>query len=94
MKRADSDQKQRLETVEEKAISENALAAASVDTGELDSLPEKYKAIFGSLPDGRPVSFDEVLALCKTPGEAMSALTFLEVKGVISSLPGGYYLKN
>ncbi len=94
VKRTDADQKQRLENVEEKAISENASATISVDRKVMDSLPEKYKDIFGSIPDGRPVSFDEVLAVCKTPGEAMSALTFLEIKGVISSLPGGYYLKN
>lgn len=94
VKRAETDQKQRLQTVEEKAISENAPAAASVDAKILDTLPEKYRDIFGSIPDGRPVSFDEVLAVCKTPGEAMSALTFLEIKGVISSLPGGYYIKN
>ena len=67
---------------------------AVTDTKVLDQLPEKYRDIFGAIPDGRPVSFDEVLAVCKTPGEAMSALTFLEIKGAVSSLPGGYYLKN
>lgn len=63
------------------------------DESVLESLPEKYRGIFKALPDGRQVSFDEVCAVCKTPGEAMSALTFFEVKGIVDSLPGGYYLK-
>ena len=76
------------------AAPKNEPAVTANDTKALDQLPEKYREIFGAIPDGRPVSFDEVLAVCKTPGEAMSALTFLEIKGAVSSLPGGYYLKN
>lgn len=59
----------------------------------LESLPEKYREIFKALPDGRQISFDEVCAVCRSPGEAMSALTFFEVKGIVDSLPGGYYVK-
>ncbi len=87
-------QTQKLETLAAVASSATKPLEAVTDTKMLDSLPEKYRDIFGAIPDGRPVSFDEVLAVCKTPAEAMSALTFLEIKGAVSSLPGGYYLKN
>lgn len=85
-------QSEKLENIAESSA--HIKEPAVTDTKVLDQLPEKYRDIFGAIPDGRPVSFDEVLAVCKTPGEAMSALTFLEIKGAVSSLPGGYYLKN
>ena len=85
-------QSEKLENIAESSA--HVKEPAVTDTKVLDQLPEKYRDIFGAIPDGRPVSFDEVLAVCKTPGEAMSALTFLEIKGAVSSLPGGYYLKN
>ncbi len=70
------------------------LPAPKSDGATLEALPEKYRRIWGELPDGRPVSFDEVFKVCQSSGEAMSALTFFEIKGLISSLPGGYYIKN
>lgn len=82
-----------LETVAETSA-KNHTASVTVDTKILDALPEKYRDILGAIPGGRPVSFDEVLSVCKTPAEAMSAITFLEIKGAVSPLPGGYYLKN
>lgn len=69
--------------------------AARVNTeSELASLNEKQREIFAALPDDRAISLDKVMRMGYTCSEAMGALAVLEVRGFISSLPGGLYIKN
>ena len=57
------------------------------------TLGEVEKVIFTEMPIDRAASIDSLCALGYTVGEVMSALTLLEIKGLVSPLPGGIYIK-
>ncbi len=59
----------------------------------LASLDSATRAIFESLPDGRAVSLDELAGGGQSVTELLTALTLLEVGGLVSSLPGGLYIR-
>ena len=59
----------------------------------LRSLDEKQRRIFDEMPLDRAISLDYLLKTGFKLGEIMSALTKLEIKGLISSLPGGLYTR-
>ena len=59
----------------------------------LQSLDEKQRRIFDEMPLDRAISLDYLLKTGFKLGEIMSALTKLEIKGLISSLPGGLYTR-
>ena len=59
----------------------------------LNSLNDKQKRIFEEIPMDRPVTVDVLTRLGFSMGEVMSALTVLEIKGLISSLPGALYIR-
>lgn len=59
----------------------------------LQSLDEKQRRIFDEMPLDRAISLDHLLKTGFKLGEIMSALTKLEIKGLISSLPGGLYTR-
>ncbi len=59
----------------------------------LDSLSDKHRRIFDELPLDRAVSVDYLAKLGFKLGEIISALTVLEIKGLIASLPGGLYTR-
>ncbi|MBQ9080007.1 MAG: DNA-processing protein DprA [Clostridia bacterium] len=59
----------------------------------LASLDEKYRALFAEIPDDRAVTADALAKLGYSIGEVMTAMTMLELKGLVSSLPGGLYIK-
>ena len=61
---------------------------------ELESLSEEERKIFGAMPDDRAAGVDELMRLVYTCSEVMGTLAMLEIRGLISSLPGGLYIKN
>ena len=59
----------------------------------LDSLSQRQREIFSEMPMDRPVTVDYFTKTGYAMGEVMSALTVLEIKGLISSLPGALYIR-
>ena len=59
----------------------------------LKSLSERQAAIFAEMPLDTPVTMDHFTRLGFGMGEVLSTLTVLEIKGLISSLPGALYIR-
>ncbi len=57
------------------------------------ALDDVTRAIFEGLPHDRAVSLDELMGTGQSVTELLTALTLLEVGGVVSSLPGGLYIR-
>lgn len=75
--------------------SKNDIAKESktVDTSVIDALSETERKIFNELPCDKPISVDDLVKLGYPIGVLMATLTVLEIKGLISSLPGGMYIR-
>jgi predicted Rossmann fold nucleotide-binding protein DprA/Smf involved in DNA uptake len=59
----------------------------------LEKLSEKQRRVFDEMPLDRAVTVD-YLAKSGIPfGEVISALTVLEIKGLVTSLPGALYIR-
>lgn len=56
-------------------------------------LSERQRKIFDGIPLDKPISVDSLTELGFSMGEIMSSLTVLEIKGLISSLPGALYIR-
>jgi DNA processing protein len=65
----------------------------AVDSAALESLSEKQRRIFDEMPLDRAVTVDYLTKSGFKLGEVISALTVLEIKGFISSLPGALYVR-
>ena len=61
---------------------------------ELAALDEHEREMFLAMPDDRAVSIDAMMRLGYSCSDVMGTLAMLEIKGLISSLPGGLYIKN
>lgn len=61
---------------------------------ELASLSAEERAILAAMPDDRAVSVDELSSTGLECQNIMSSLAMLEIEGIVSSLPGGLYIKN
>lgn len=59
----------------------------------LSSLSERERKIFTEMPIDRAISIDRLGALGFSVGDIMTAMTILEIRGLVTSLPGGLYLK-
>ena len=59
----------------------------------IEALNEKQRAVFDEIPLDKPITVDGLMKLGFTMGEIMSSLTILEIKGLISSLPGALYIR-
>jgi predicted Rossmann fold nucleotide-binding protein DprA/Smf involved in DNA uptake len=59
----------------------------------LATLDENQRKIFDELPCDKPTSPDMLARSGYSIGTIMAALTVLEIKGLISSLPGGLYIR-
>ncbi len=79
-------EKAKAEKQESKGMSDESAAF-------LASLDSATRSVFESLPDGRAVSLDELVLGGQSVTELLTALTLLEVGGLISSLPGGLYIR-
>ena len=56
-------------------------------------LDEGFVAVYRAMPAGRAVSIDEICATGIPAGQVMTALTMLELNKLVSSLPGGRYIR-
>jgi DNA processing protein len=74
-------------------VSQKQEPSKTVDTAALDSLSEKQRKIFDEMPLDRAVTVDYLTKSGFKLGEVISALTVLEIKGFISSLPGALYVR-
>ena len=59
----------------------------------LEKLSEKQRKIFEEMPLDRAVTVDYLTKTGFALGEVISALTVLEIKGLVSSLPGALYVR-
>lgn len=59
----------------------------------LETLDDLTRKVFESLPIDKPVSPDSLAALGINIGDAITSLTMLELCGLVSSLPGGLYVR-
>lgn len=59
----------------------------------VESLSEKQRKIFEEIPIDKAITVDYLTAAGFSMGEVMSTLTVLEIKGLISSLPGALYVR-
>ena len=59
----------------------------------LDGLDELSRKVFELMPIDKAVSPDLICASGIDIGAAITALTMLEISGLISSLPGGLYIR-
>jgi hypothetical protein len=56
----------------------------------LDEIPRR---VFEAIPTDRAISMDKLMALGYKVNELIAATTVLEIKGLISSLPGNLYVR-
>lgn len=59
----------------------------------LEKLSEKQRRVFDEMPLDRAVTVDYLTKTGFALGEVISALTVLEIKGLVSSLPGALYIR-
>ena len=59
----------------------------------LEQLSEKQRKIFDEMPLDKAITVDYLTKTGFTMGEVISTLTVLEIKGLISSLPGALYVR-
>ena len=59
----------------------------------LEKLTEKQRRVFDELPLDRAVTVDYLSKAGIPFGDVISALTVLEIKGLITSLPGALYIR-
>ncbi len=59
----------------------------------LEKLSEKQRKIFDEMPLDRAVTVDYLTKTGFALGEVISALTVLEIKGLVASLPGALYIR-
>ena len=60
---------------------------------DVSVLSEEEKAVYDSMEFGKPISVDFLSRLDFPVSVLTSAITMLEVKGAIKSVPGGFYIK-
>lgn len=69
------------------------IEATPVDETALEGLTEEQRKIFSELPCDKPTSVDTLIKSGYNIGTLMASLTILEIKGLITSLPGGMYVR-
>lgn len=72
---------------------ESKKAPATVDESVLATLDEEQRKILECIPCDKPASVDALSKYGCGIGKLMATLTILEIKGLISSLPGGMYIR-
>lgn len=60
---------------------------------KLASLSERERRVFEGIPMDHPVAIDRLQSLGYSTGELLTALSLLEIKGLIQTLPGGLYCR-
>ena len=66
---------------------------STFDESALEGLSDEQRRIFNELPCDKPTSVDALLKGGYNIGTLMASLTILEIKGLVTSLPGGMYIR-
>ena len=76
-------------------VSQRVASAMSGDASNaaLASLSEKHRRVFDEMPLDKAVSTDYLVKAGFKLADVIAALTVLEIKGLISSLPGSLYVR-
>lgn len=59
----------------------------------LESLGERERRVFEAIPMDSPLPLDRLHSLGYSAGELLAALSLLEIRGLIQTLPGGLYCR-
>ncbi|MBR2622566.1 MAG: DNA-processing protein DprA [Clostridia bacterium] len=59
----------------------------------LHSLGERERKVFEAIPMDHPMAIDRLQSLGYSTGELLAALSMLEIRGLIQTLPGGLYCR-
>ncbi len=78
---------------EENKIADNTVEPSPVDESALEGLTEEQRRVFNDLPCDKPTSVDALAKGGYNIGTLMATLTILEIKGLVTSLPGGMYIR-
>jgi DNA processing protein len=89
-RRAESE---RTEKIRQTASEEIKSEAAPRDDSALDGLDAGVRKIFEEMPIDTAVSPDQLVGEGADVSDVITALTFLELCGLVSSLPGGLYIR-
>ena len=86
------------EAFRDHGANDGANVSAPISAGDnsariVSSLSEKQRKIFDEIPIDKAITVDYLTAAGFSMGEVMSTLTVLEIKGLISSLPGALYVR-
>ena len=69
------------------------LTSAPTSTAMDYGLDEKTASVFEAIPCKSPVSVDRIICSGLSTADIITALTMLEIMGLVSSLPGGLYVR-
>ena len=69
------------------------ITSAPTSTAKDYGLDDKTAAVFEAIPCKSPVSVDRIVCEGLSTSDIITALTMLEIMGLISSLPGGLYIR-
>ena len=93
----DSNSEEKKEVTHKKEVKEiketKKNTPAPVDESVIASLTDEQRNIFNEMPCDKPVSVDQIAKGGYNISTLMASLTILEIKGLISSLPGGMYIR-
>ena len=67
--------------------------SAPTSTAKDYGLDDKTAAVFEAIPCKSPVSVDRIVCDGLSTSDIITALTMLEIMGLVSSLPGGLYMR-
>ena len=70
------------------------MTSAPTSTARDYGLDEKTATVFEAIPCKSPVSVDRIACSGLSTADIITALTMLEIMGLVSSLPGGLYMRN
>ncbi len=83
-----------LETELETSKKAKSFTESADSAEEISTLEEDEREVFLAMPDDRAVGIDGINVEGRNCSDIMGTLAMLEIKGFISSLPGGLYIKN
>ena len=87
------EQIEREELSVEKFAESRELTSAPTSTAMDYGLDEKTAAVFEAIPCKSPVSVDRIICSGLSTADIITSLTMLEIMGLVSSLPGGLYMR-
>ena len=83
-----------IEQLEAESVAEAREATSAPTSTAIDyGLDEKTAKVFEAIPCKSPVSVDKILCGGLSVQDIITALTMLEIMGLVSSLPGGLYIR-